>query len=79
MEPVTWVITFSTGIVGYAFYAMTGKSYEYWTLRELLAHRKDERLKKALGFSGAEQEKLKAEIDLLRREVSAYVGRTSLA
>jgi len=40
MEPVTYFITFSTGIVGWMYFAMTKSEYTYENLRDNLAHQR---------------------------------------
>jgi len=50
MEPITYFITVSTGIVGWTYFAMTKNEYTYQNLRDQLANRKKIKLYKRKGF-----------------------------
>jgi hypothetical protein len=66
MEPFTWLITFSTGIIGYMFYVVTRSEYEYTTLFKSLTKRRLNKLMNARGVQGDALAKLQASIDKLK-------------
>jgi len=51
MEPITYFITFSTGIVGWVYFAVTKAEYTYENLRDGIARRRREKLYKRLNFN----------------------------
>jgi hypothetical protein len=51
MEPITYFITFSTGIIGWIYFTIAKSEYTYSNLRDNLASRKRERLYRAHDFN----------------------------
>lgn len=56
MEPVTYMLTFGTALIGYTYFVLTGSEYTYEGLKKTLRERK---LTKLIRRSGFDEEKFK--------------------
>ena len=73
MEPITYFITFGTGLFGYIFFTYNKLEYSYPAFAALITRRKAEKLYKSAGFDFQEYMDLKNEAEMLRQQLDAIV------
>jgi calcium uniporter protein, mitochondrial len=74
MEPVTYILTYSTSILTILYFGATRRDYTYETFWERLAHKKRDKLIRRSGFDLPRYEHLKSEIKKLNDEISQLTG-----
>jgi len=62
MEPVTYMLTFATALIGYTFFVLTGSEYTYEGLKRTLQQRKLTKLAKKNQFAEPKFAQLKQEL-----------------
>jgi len=62
MEPVTYMLTFGTALIGYTFFVATGSEYTYEGLKKTLQHRKLDKLIKKTHFDEVKFSQLSQEL-----------------
>eukprot|EP00276_Gloeochaete_wittrockiana_P018228 CAMPEP_0184342876 /NCGR_PEP_ID=MMETSP1089-20130417/11442_1 /TAXON_ID=38269 ORGANISM="Gloeochaete wittrockiana, Strain SAG46.84" /NCGR_SAMPLE_ID=MMETSP1089 /ASSEMBLY_ACC=CAM_ASM_000445 /LENGTH=272 /DNA_ID=CAMNT_0026671929 /DNA_START=21 /DNA_END=839 /DNA_ORIENTATION=+ len=74
MEPVTYILTYSTSILTIIYFGATRRDYTYETFWERLAHKKRDKLIKSHNFNLPRYEHLKSEIKKLNNEITQLTG-----
>jgi len=62
MEPVTYMLTFATALIGYGFFVLTGSEYSYEGLKRNIKDRRFEALVKKTGFDEIQYQRIKRAI-----------------
>jgi len=70
MEPVTYMLTFVTAIIGLTYFNLTDTEYTYEGLKRTLTNRKLAKLYRSKGFDAATFEKLKQDILLNENHIN---------
>lgn len=71
MEPVTYMLTFSTAALGFSYFLFTKNEYTYESLRDRLARRRRDKLFKKLGFDENKYQSLLQQIESLKEDLKA--------
>lgn len=69
MEPVTYMLTFATVLIGYSYFVLTGSEYTFEGLRKTLEKRKLAKLIRKQNFDEKTYEKLQQALQVRRDEV----------
>lgn len=78
MEPVTYMLTFATVLIGYSYFVLTGSEYTFEGLRRTIEKRKLVKLIRRRGFDEATYEKLKKAILVREEEVQRLLEEIEL-
>eukprot|EP01111_Echinosteliopsis_oligospora_P003038 TRINITY_DN1488_c0_g1_i1.p1 TRINITY_DN1488_c0_g1~~TRINITY_DN1488_c0_g1_i1.p1 ORF type:complete len:339 (+),score=100.53 TRINITY_DN1488_c0_g1_i1:99-1115(+) len=73
MEPVTYMLTFATALIGYSWFVATGTEYTYEGLMKSLEHRRLNKLIKKTGFNEAQYQKLSRALAMKQEDVERTI------
>ena len=69
MEPITYMLTFSTAFMGMSYFALTGAEYSYESLHATFARRRREKLIRRHRFDSERYTQLSTQIEHLERAI----------
>jgi len=70
MEPVTYMLTFGTALIGYSWFLLTGSEYTYEGLKKTLRDRKLKKLIRSTGFDETRFRQLSQALDIKERRLA---------
>jgi predicted nuclease with TOPRIM domain len=79
VEPITYFVTFTGGLIGYLYFATTKSEYTYENLRDRLARTKREKWYKRANFDPSAFEELHKELEELQKDLKPYLGTTAIS